>query len=148
MDSLRRSLVCRSELHRNKPLLPVVTRSGVYEEDEIDGEIRKCLRSKSAQNRAEQESDVQSRAEEKLAAMGVATSLLKKPVSISTYTARAQNQTLVAMTDAGVERLYEALIEIERSIFHRPMRRLRRCSRAQHDAITLSANGMPRVLVV
>ena len=28
------------ELHRNKPLLPVVTRSDVYEEDEIDGEIR------------------------------------------------------------------------------------------------------------
>ena len=29
------------ELHRGKPLLPVVTRSDVIEEDEVDGEIVK-----------------------------------------------------------------------------------------------------------
>jgi predicted GTPase len=100
------------ELHRNKPLLPVVTRSDVYEEDEIDGEICKCLRSKSAQNRAEQESDVKARAEEKLVAMRVATSLLKNPVSISAYLARAQDQTPAAMADSGFESLYESLLDV------------------------------------
>ncbi|SDR34948.1 50S ribosome-binding GTPase [Paraburkholderia fungorum] len=100
------------ELHRNKPLLPVVTRSDVYEEDEIDGEIRKCLRGKSAQNRADQENDVKARAEEKLVAMGVSTSLLKPPVSISAYLARAQNQTPAAMIESGFERLYDALLDV------------------------------------
>lgn len=100
------------ELHRNKPLLPVVTRSDVYEEDEIDGEIRKCLRSKSAQNRAEQENDVKARAQEKLAAMGVAAGLLKKPVSISAYLARAQGQTVAAMIESGFERLYDSLLDV------------------------------------
>ncbi|MBB5407020.1 hypothetical protein HDG34_000943 [Paraburkholderia sp. HC6.4b] len=43
------------ELHRNKPLLPVVTRSDEYEEDEVDGELVKCLCNKSAPRRALQE---------------------------------------------------------------------------------------------
>ena len=100
------------ELHRNKPLLPVVTRSDVYEEDEIDGEIRKFLRNKTAQNRAEQEADVKARAGEKLAAMGVAAELLKAPVSISSYLARELGHTPIAMTEAGFERLYAALLAI------------------------------------
>jgi predicted GTPase len=100
------------ELHRNKPLLPVVTRSDVYEEDEIDGEIRKLLRNKTAHNRAEQEADVRTRAEEKLVAMGVAPELLKTPVSISSFLAREQGQTQLAMAEAGFERLYGALLAI------------------------------------
>jgi predicted GTPase len=100
------------ELHRNKPLLPVVTRSDVYEEDEIDGEIRKFLRNKTARNRAEQEADIETRAKEKLVAMDVAAELLKTPVSISSHLAREQGQTRAAMTDAGFERLYAALLEI------------------------------------
>lgn len=100
------------ELHRNKPLLPVVTRSDVYEEDEIDGEIRKLPRNKTAQNRAEQEADVRTRAEEKLVGMGVAPELLKTPVSISSYLAREQGQTQAAIADAGFERLYGALLAI------------------------------------
>ncbi|SAL48322.1 dynamin family protein [Caballeronia humi] len=100
------------ELHRNKPLLPIVTRSDVYEEDEIDGEIRKVLRNKTAQNRAEQEADVKARAEEKLLGMDVPSELLKAPVSISSYLAREQGQTRAAMAEAGFERLYAALLAI------------------------------------
>jgi hypothetical protein len=44
--------------------------------------------------------------------MGVAVELLKPPVSISTYLARAEGQTRTAMTTAGLERLYAALAEI------------------------------------
>ncbi|EEA02517.1 conserved hypothetical protein [Burkholderia sp. H160] len=100
------------ELHRNKPLLPVVTRSDEYEEDEVDGELVKCLRNKSAPRRALQEHDIKVRAEDKLVAMGVDKALLKPPVSISAYVAREAGQTAAAMSDAGFERLYAALLDI------------------------------------
>jgi adenylate kinase family enzyme len=100
------------ELHRNKPLLPVVTRSDVYEEDEVDGEIVKRLCNKPAQRRALQENDVRIRAEEKLLAMGVDVALLKSPVSISTYVAREEGQTPHALNEAGFERLFAGLLAI------------------------------------
>jgi tRNA U34 5-carboxymethylaminomethyl modifying GTPase MnmE/TrmE len=100
------------ELHKNKPLLPVVTRSDVYEEDEVDGEIRKILRNKTQENRTEQEDDVNIRAADKLSQMGVAAELLKPPVSISTYFAGAHGQTHAAMNEAGFERLFAALIAV------------------------------------
>ncbi len=100
------------ELHRNKPLLPVVTRSDRYDEDEVDGEIRKILHNKTAQNRAEQEADIRTRAEQKLSAMGVDAALLKTPISISAHMAREHGHTPVAMTEAGFERLYAALLAI------------------------------------
>lgn len=100
------------ELHRNKALLPVVTRSDQYEEDEVDGEIRKSLCNKTAQNRALQEADVQVRAEQKLVAMHVDTALLKRPVSISAYVAREEGQSPTAMIEAGFEGLYASLLAI------------------------------------
>jgi len=100
------------ELHRNKPLLPVVTRSDVYEEDEVDGALVKFLRNKTPQNRAQQEADIRVRAQQKLSAMGVERSLLKTPVSISVHVAREQGQTQPAMNEAGFERLFAALLEI------------------------------------
>jgi len=100
------------ELHRNKPLLPVVTRSDEYDEDEVDGEIVRRLCNKSAQRRALQEHDIRVRARDKLVAMGVDTALLKPPVSISAYVAREQGQTPEAMADAGFEKLYAALLAI------------------------------------
>ncbi|SAK89301.1 GTP-binding protein, HSR1-related [Caballeronia hypogeia] len=100
------------ELHRNKPLLPVITRSDVFDEDEVDGEIRKVLRNKSEQNRAQQQADVKARALEKLTAMNVPAALLKPPVSVSTYTARDRGQSRAALSEAGFEALYAALLGI------------------------------------
>ncbi|MFT4064831.1 dynamin family protein [Paraburkholderia sp.] len=100
------------ELHRNKPLLPVVTRSDEYDEDEVDGEIVKRLCNKSARRRALQEHDVRVRAREKLVAMGVDAALLEPPVSISVYVAREQEQTPEALADAGFGKLYAALLAI------------------------------------
>ncbi|TDV11741.1 dynamin family protein [Paraburkholderia caballeronis] len=100
------------ELHRNKPLLPVVTRSDAYDEDEIDGEIVKALRNKTARNRALQEADVAARAAGKLVAMGVDAALLRTPVSLSVHVAREQGQTPAALTEAGFDRLYGALLAI------------------------------------
>ncbi|MFC2253585.1 GTPase [Labrys portucalensis] len=100
------------ELNRAKPLLPVITRSDLYEEDEIDGELVKHLSNKTAQNRAQQERDVTARAEEKVRTMGLSVAQLKAPVSISVHMAREQGMTQAAMEQAGFERLYAALLTI------------------------------------
>jgi hypothetical protein len=47
------------------------TRSDVYEEDEVDGEIFKVLRNKSPDSRAEQEADVHARAAESSSRWGL-----------------------------------------------------------------------------
>lgn len=100
------------ELRRNKPLLPVVTRSDCIEEDEVDGEITKLLRNKTAANRALQEADVQARAADKLRSLGVPADLLRAPVSVSVRMAQAAGQGAAAMADAGFEHLYGALLEL------------------------------------
>ena len=100
------------ELNRRKPLLPVLTRSDFIEEDEVDGEIVKILRNKTVDNRQLQEQDVESRAQDKLIQMGVAVEQLKTPLSISVRAAQAQQSIPAALTAAGFERLYEALLEL------------------------------------
>ncbi|HWL43704.1 MAG TPA: dynamin family protein [Ilumatobacter sp.] len=100
------------ELHRSKPLLPVLTRSDVFEEDEIDGVISKLLRNKTEENRTQQEADVHARAHEKLRSMGLDAALLMPPVSVSAHAARQQGLTPPAMAEAGFERLYAALSAI------------------------------------
>lgn len=100
------------ELRRNKPLLPVVTRSDFIDEDEVDGEICKVLCNKSATNRELQEQDVHARAQDKLRQMEVDLSALRPPVSISSHAARSAGHTPQAMRAAGFDRLYEALLGI------------------------------------
>ena len=100
------------ELQRGKPLLPVITRSDVVEEDEIGGEIVKQPRNKTLENRRMQEDDVQLRAREKLRQMGVAPEVLRPAVSVSAHMTRAQGQTVEALTEGGLMRLYAALCEL------------------------------------
>lgn len=96
------------ELRRGKVLLPIVTRSDCIEEDELDGVIVKCLRNKSAANRAVQEHDVQARAGDKLRLLGVDVSQLKVPVSVSVHMAKTGGDH----ASAGIARLYGALQDI------------------------------------
>jgi predicted GTPase len=100
------------ELQRHKPLLPVITRSDVIEEDEADGEIVKRLCNKSAANRRLQQADVQARARQKLQAMGLAPGLLAPALSLSVHVVRAQGQTPQALSAGGLAQLYAALLEI------------------------------------
>jgi predicted GTPase len=100
------------ELRRGKPLLPVLTRSDVIDEDEVDGQIVKILRNKSDANRADQEADVRARAADKLQSLGVAVHQLKTPVSVSAHVARTAGADAQAMQGAGFERLYAALAEL------------------------------------
>lgn len=100
------------ELHRHKPLLPVITRSDYFEEDEVDGEICQVLYNKTASQRTVQEADVQTRASSKLTEMDVDPALLHSPISIS---AQMFNQTHLnddAMEDTGFNRLFEALFHL------------------------------------
>ncbi|WP_313295639.1 dynamin family protein [Diaphorobacter sp.] len=97
------------ELRRDKPLLPIVTRSDYLEEDEQDGAIIKLLRNKTPANRALQESDVEQRAHDKLREMGVDEALLRPPVSVSVHAVRAHGLTQDALAAAGFERLFSAL---------------------------------------
>jgi GTPase Era involved in 16S rRNA processing len=100
------------ELHRCKPLLPVITRSDILEEDEIDGDIVKLLRNKTPSNRRLQEDDVHARARDKLAQMDVPSSVLKHPVSISAHATRMQGQTPQALADGGFTRFYSAVLDL------------------------------------
>ncbi len=97
------------ELQRDKPLLPVLTRSDVFAEDEVDGELRRQLGNKGAADRHLQEADVGSRARARLVQLGADPDLLRAPVSISVAVARAQGLTDAAQADAGIDRLYAAL---------------------------------------
>lgn len=102
------------ELHRGKPLLPVISRSDVFEEDEVEGEIVKSLRNKSPANRLLQEQDVQVRGQAKLRQMGIEVAWLKPPVSVSVHMACEQGQTAQALGDSGFGRLGSALLDIVR----------------------------------
>lgn len=100
------------ELHRGKPLLPVITRSDVIEEDEAEGEIVKLLRNKSPANRLLQETDVQARGHAKLQRMRVEEGVLKPAVSVSIHTARTQGETVQALQESGFAQLCTALLAI------------------------------------
>ncbi|MBN8914933.1 MAG: 50S ribosome-binding GTPase [Rhizobiales bacterium] len=97
------------ELRRAKPLLPVITRSDRYEEDEIDGALVKLMRNKPMADRSGQEADVAERARDKLAARGLDVAQLRPPVSVSVHMARAEGESPAAMAAAGMDRLYAAL---------------------------------------
>src|SRR3546814_606354 len=88
------------ELRRRKPLLPVITRSDIFEEDEIDGEICKVLRNKTDENRLLQECDVGVRAHTKLRQLGVDTMLLRQALSVSVPMARSKGRN----DEANLER--------------------------------------------
>lgn len=111
------------ELKRHKPLFPIVTRSDQIEEDEVDGEICTVLCNKHAAQRAVQEADVHARAEDKLREMAVDIHLLKQPVSVSTQMARQAGLGQQAMSDAGFERLFAALLEMIEPALHYKQRK-------------------------
>ncbi|OTG85474.1 hypothetical protein B9T31_11805 [Acinetobacter sp. ANC 4558] len=100
------------ELRRHKPLLPVITRSDQIEEDELDGEICAVLCNKNVAQRAIQEADVHERSIEKLIEMHVDPKLLKNPVSISAQMVRQNNFDSSAMTEAGINQLFNALLDL------------------------------------
>ncbi|MBK0065053.1 MULTISPECIES: dynamin family protein [unclassified Acinetobacter] len=111
------------ELKRHKPLFPIITRSDQIEEDELDGEICTILCNKPPSQRSLQEADVKARAEDKLREMAVDVHLLKQPVSVSTQMARQADMDQKAMSDAGFERLFAALLDMIQPALHYKQRK-------------------------
>ncbi|WP_171478482.1 dynamin family protein [Acinetobacter sp. WCHAc060033] len=103
------------ELRRHKPLLPVITRSDYFEEDEIDGEICQVLCNKNAEQRDLQENDVHTRATDQLIEMHVDPSLLQSPISTSSQMLKNADFNDQAMQSAGFDRLFNALMHLIQS---------------------------------
>ncbi len=100
------------ELRRHKPLLPVITRSDYFEEDEVDGDICQVLCNKSPEQRHLQENDVRTRAMDQLTEMHVDPSLLQFPISTSSQMLKNADFNDQAMQSAGFDRLFNALMHL------------------------------------
>lgn len=104
----------KEELRRNKPLLPIITKSDFMHEDEVpdQDELVQVRRNKSAANRSKQEEDVWKRAGQQLQASGLSPGLLKPVVSVSVRCARENGMQEEALQAAGFERLFQQLQSI------------------------------------
>lgn len=100
------------ELRRHKPLLPVITRSDYFEEDEVDGDICQVLRNKSANQRYLQETDVHTRAIDQLIVMQADPVLLQSPISTSSQMLKNADFNDQAMQSAGFNHLFDALLHL------------------------------------
>lgn len=100
------------ELRRHKPLLPVITRSDYFEEDEVDGDICQVLCNKNADQRYLQETDVHTRAIDQLIEMQVDPVLLQSPISTSSQMLKNADFNDQAMQSAGFNRLFDALLHL------------------------------------
>ncbi|SDF96777.1 MULTISPECIES: GTPase [Rhodanobacteraceae] len=101
-----------AELSAGTLLLPVISKSDVYEEDEEDGKIVNVLINKSKSNRDLQETDVQARTAQKLEAISTCARVADRPVSVSVYMARKGNGNSHTMEEAGLDRLFDKLNDI------------------------------------
>lgn len=99
------------ELKRNKPLLPIITKSDFIDEDEVPGQeqLVKVLRNKHPANRKVQEDDVWKRAAQQLTASNLNEALLKPVVSVSVRFARKNASQADVLEAAGFERLFQQL---------------------------------------
>ena len=93
------------EMRKEKPILPVITKSDVYEEDWCDkaDDIVKTLKAKDSNTRQLQEQDVKKRAEEVLTQLSSNAKLLQ-PISISAQCAKEE-----MMEESNIEKLFETL---------------------------------------
>ena len=100
------------ELRRHKPLLPVITRSDYFEEDEVDDDICQVLCNKNPEQRDLQENDVHTRAIDQLIEMQIDPVLLQSPISTSSQMLKNANFDTQAMQHAGFNRLFDALLHL------------------------------------
>lgn len=95
------------ELESRKPLLPVITRSDLREEDVDDeGNLVSALVNKSVENRNEQELDVLKRAKEKL---GSRTEV-RRPLSISVHVYKESDRTQEDLRASGLAEMIDQMV--------------------------------------
>ena len=99
----------RIELESGKPLLPIITRSDVREEDcDDDGNLTSILINKTKGNRKEQEDDVYRRSVEKL---GDKTEV-KQPFSISVHAHKQSGGAPNSLQESGLAELELRMAEL------------------------------------
>ncbi|WP_290536741.1 GTPase [Alcanivorax sp.] len=92
----------RIELESGKPLLPVITRSDIREEDcDEEGNLISFLVNKTPENRREQEDDVKSRAVQKLGSQ----TEVRKPLSISVHAYKSLGESDESLVESGLAEL-------------------------------------------
>lgn len=98
----------KEEISKNKPLLPIITRSDVLDEDWDDekGDIVQVLKNKSFENRVLQESDVFKRLQD---FNSISIDLVKKPLSISIHAYKSTSESTESLKASGLMRLDEQL---------------------------------------
>lgn len=97
------------ELESGKPLLPVITRSDVRDEDcDDEGNLYSVLINKSSENRKEQEEDVYRRAIDKL---GNQTEV-KPPFSISVHAYKQSSHSSGCLQESGLAELDERMAHL------------------------------------
>ncbi len=101
----------KEELAKKKPLLPIITRSDVLEEDfcEEVQDLVQVLKNKTHQNRQLQQDDVIQRLK---AFDGIDSAMLKQAISISVHAYKASNQQERDLKEAGLSDLYKCLVLI------------------------------------
>jgi len=101
------------EVKKNKPFMPVITKSDYLHEDEdSDGNIVKELFVKDRERQKLQEVDVKKRAVDKMESLNGNLSLLKEPISVSVHYCEQNNNTDEALEQSGLNTLYSELTSI------------------------------------
>lgn len=98
-----------AEIKRNKPLLPVISRSDIKEEDDNDaGEIISLYINKTSESRKTQEQDVRQRSQQKLGDQTV----VRTPIALSVKVFVDSEQTEQDFVDSGLDTLFVCLSEL------------------------------------
>lgn len=102
------------ELRRAKPLLPVLSRSDRFVEDEdaVTGEFMRVLQAKTPAVRKGQEDDVYKRTRQALDASGLEVEELLRPLSISTHYYQINRDRADVEQLSGLDRLFDELTRI------------------------------------
>lgn len=100
----------KSEINKRKTVIPVISKSDKYEEDEDNGELVKILKMKDDYSRDAQRKDVFERGEDLLRKKGINTNILNYPVSLSVKYSKSFDQN-DNFDESGFSELFKKLNE-------------------------------------
>lgn len=98
------------EIRKQKPLLPVITRSDINEETIVNGDIQRQFFNKTPEDRNAQEKDVYERSKEYLSNKTPKLEQnLQKPVSISVHYCKEHQDSPSAWQESGLSRVIDGI---------------------------------------
>ncbi len=106
----------QSELEKKKVLIPVITKSDRFEEDEVDGELVKVLTMKEESVMAGQQEDVHSRTLSLFKEKGFPSDLLRPSCSVSVYYAKENADKDGILIDSGIEGVFKKINDVYQEI--------------------------------